>query len=440
MFPLYTSTVRGDDRAGDVLRLDPEQLLQLPPLHTLLRGGKRSGTKRVPVTLAARATAIGTLELFCVASEGNNRWRLEFNIRDLVKEAPARKEHADEDERTVTDVWLEPQVQHAARLIRLVYSGKADPDNPPTPADLALTPRDLTKALETALDAPRHEWPTGLCRRLWEYLAVVADDRRRTPAHLSRWYNLAGYCLRPGFGDALDKFRIEQLWKMMVAPPRADAGQRSSAPRVLESGADVWILWRRVAGGLSPSLQQALYDRLRPVLLPTKGKAGVKPNANELAEMWRAATSFERLDVKHKEALGNALLKSLRRSPVPTYAFWALTRLGARSLIYGPLNAVVHPQVVVTWLDAVVGFEPGNQSEVMAWAFCLAQLARLTGQRALDVDDSRRKSVLTALRGQEIPRHWVRMVEEVSELEHDEQGQMLGDSLPIGLRLLKSEE
>ena len=53
-FPLYTSTVRGNDAAGDVLQVAPEQLLQLPPLHTILRGGKRSGTKSVPVTLAAR--------------------------------------------------------------------------------------------------------------------------------------------------------------------------------------------------------------------------------------------------------------------------------------------------------------------------------------------------------------------------------------------------
>ena len=55
LFPLYTSTVRGDDKAGDVLTVAPEQLLQLPPLHTVLRGGKRSGTKHVPVTLAARS-------------------------------------------------------------------------------------------------------------------------------------------------------------------------------------------------------------------------------------------------------------------------------------------------------------------------------------------------------------------------------------------------
>jgi len=35
--------------------------------HLILRGGKRSGTKSVPVTLAARCTEIGTLELWCLS-------------------------------------------------------------------------------------------------------------------------------------------------------------------------------------------------------------------------------------------------------------------------------------------------------------------------------------------------------------------------------------
>jgi hypothetical protein len=428
-FPLYTSTVRGDDKPGDVLTLAPEQLLQLPPLHTVLRGGKRSGAKHVPVTLAARATAIGTLELFCVAKDGGNRWRLEFNVRELVNPPP--KDAADGEPGAsapggpagVTDVWPEPLVQAAAGLIRGCFGGAAD----------APAPRDLTKALEAALEAPRHEWPTGLCRRLWEFLMEAADGRTRSPAHFARWSNLVGYCLRPGFGDPMDKFRIEQLWKLMTAPPRPGAA------RPPEGGADYWILWRRVAGGLGLTLQRSLSDRLRPALLPGKGKA-VKPNPNELAEMWRAAAGLERLDPKQKEALGDALVKQLKRSPTPTYGFWSLTRLGARALLYGPLNAVVHPQTAERWLDAVVGFEPGNTSERLSWAFCLSQLARRTGQRALDVDDSRRRAVLAALRDQEVPGHWVKMVEEVSELEQEEQGQMLGDSLPIGLRLLKPEE
>jgi molecular chaperone DnaK (HSP70) len=440
-FPLYTSTVRSDDRAGDLLTVAPEQLLRMPPLHTVLRGGKRSGTKRVPVTLAARSTAIGTLELFCVARDGDNRWRLEFNVRDLVQETPKRADEDGEAEQTLTDVWPESQVQEAGQRIRIVYTGSRR-DAPAEPGDSELTPQELTKSLEAVLDAPRHGWPTGLCRRLWEFLSEVADERRRSPSHLSRWYNLAGYCLRPGFGDPLDKFRIEQLWKMMAAPPRADAGKgaRGAAPRVAETGADAWIMWRRVAGGLHSSLQQALYDRLRPVLLPAKGKVMARPGANELAEMWRAAASFERLDVKNKEALGAALLKPLRRSPVPTYGFWALTRLGARALIYGPLNAVVHHQVVEKWLETILPFEPGNQSERLAWAFCLSQLARRTGQRALDIEDSHRQNVLSVLRGQSIPDHWRRMVEEVSEMEQEEQGQMLGDSLPIGLRLVQPQE
>src|SRR5207244_3349301 len=168
LFPLYTSTVRSDDEAGSLLQVQPDQLLRMPPLHTVLRGGKRSGTRHVPVTLAARSTEIGTLELWCVAKEGGNRWRLEFNVRDIVKDD--------------------------------------------------------------------------------------AEQRRRSPAHLSRWYHLVGYSLRPGFGDPLDKFRVEQLWKLVQTPRRSEPGQPGQ--RISEGGADYWIMWRRVAGGLNASLQQ----------------------------------------------------------------------------------------------------------------------------------------------------------------------------------------
>lgn len=425
-FPLYTSTVRGDDLAGYVLQVQPDQLLQLPPLHTILRGGKRSGTKNIPVTLAARCTEIGTLELWCVAKEGSNRWKLEFNVRDIVKDDGGETADKRGAEAGLTDVFPESQVQEAGRLIRAVY------------AEGSAAPQDLTKSLESALESPRHDWPTGLCRRLWELLAEVAEQRRRSPAHLTRWYHLVGYCLRPGFGDALDKFRVEQLWKLINAPVRAEPGK--TTPRLPEGGADFWIMWRRVAGGLNASLQSTLFTRLRPVLLPAKGKQVAKPGANEVAEMWRAAASLERLDVKQKEQLGDALVKPLRKSPAPTYGFWAMTRLGARVLLYGPLNGVVHHQVAERWLDSLLTFQPGHESEQTSWAFCLAQLARRSGQRALDVDDGHRHKVLKVLRDLSVSPHWVRMVEEVSELEGEEQSQMFGESLPIGLRLIGSEE
>jgi len=422
LFPLYTSTVRGEDKPGDLLAVSPDQLLQLPPLHTILRGGKRAGAKRVPVTLAARCTEIGTLELSCVGKEAGNRWKLEFNVREIVKEAtPADAEAARSE--GVKDVWPEDQIQAAADVLRMIYQ-TATAETPPV--------AESYKLLEVALDASRSDWPTGLCRRLWETLEEVAGDRARTLQHLQRWYHLAGFCLRPGFGDSLDRYRIEQLWKLIASPFKAGgvvaAGQG-------EGGADYWIMWRRLAGGLNQSYQQSLFNRLRPILLPGKGKQVVKPGANELAEMWRAAAAMERLDAKTKATLGDALLRQVARTPVPTYAFWALTRLGARVLFYGPMNTIVHPQVVEGWLDQIVSFTPGNDSERKAWAFCLAQLARQSGQRALDLDESHQQSVLTVLRSLSIPASWVKMVEEVVEMEGAERSQMFGDSLPIGLRL-----
>ncbi len=420
MFPLFSSTVRGMDKPGEVLELAPKQLAQLPPLHTVLRGGKRSGgAKSVPVTLAARCTEIGTLELFCVAKDGNNRWRLEFNVRDIVHD---NEGDDDKPTKTVADVWPEELVQQAAKHIRGTYRNEPD----------AVPATQLTKALEVALESSRDKWPTALCRRMWDFLSEVSEFRKQSPAHLSRWYNLVGFCLRPGFGDPMDRFRVDQLWKMVNAPPKS-AKTNLTQP---EGGADHWIMWRRVAGGLNTALQNQLASRLRPVLL---GKAS-KPGANELTEMWRAAASLERIDVKQKELLGQAALKLCRRSPTPVHGFFALTRLGARVLLYGPLNGVVHPQVVQQWIDEILAFEPGHDSERIAWAFCLAQLARCSGQRAIDIDDSHRRSVLTVLRGTSTPPHWTRMVEEVVELDSSEQDQMFGEALPIGLRLARSEE
>src|SRR5439155_20229383 len=127
LFPLYTSTVR-DDTPGQVLAVAPGQLLQLPPLTTVLRGGKRSGggPKQVPVTLAARTTAVGTLELYCVATAGGNRWRLEFNTREIV--AP-QDESNDETGPASGAVEVVPEhlVQTAAELVRGTFGPADDP-------------------------------------------------------------------------------------------------------------------------------------------------------------------------------------------------------------------------------------------------------------------------------------------------------------------------
>jgi len=79
---------------------------------------------------------------------------------------------------------------------------------------------------------------------------------------------------------------------------------------------------------------------------------------------------------------------------------------------------------------------PATKARRADWAFCVAQLARRTGQRALDIDDGRRTAVLAVLKGLNIPPAWRKMVEEVVAPEGADQAQLFGESLPIGLRIL----
>jgi molecular chaperone DnaK (HSP70) len=415
LFPLFTSTVRGGDQAGELLSLKPEQLRPLPPLHTILRGGKRAGAKRVPVTLAAKCTEIGTLELACVSNEGN-RWTLEFNVRELMQ---TPDDDTPNDGPRIVDVFPEERV-HAARMA-IDEAFAADGD----------AIRDLAKTLETKLELGRTDWPTSLCRRVVDAAMAVAESRGRSPQHLGRWYHLIGYGLRPGFGDPLDKYRIDTLWKTIAA------GAATTATKPIpEGGADYWIMWRRLAGGLNLGLQQQLFSRLRPVLLPVKGKAFSRPHPNEYAEMWRAAAALERLDVKVKQSLAEPLLKAVAKPPVPTYAYWSLTRLGARVPLTGPLNAIVNPGVVEPWIETLIANRPTAESDRIAWAFCLVQLARPSGVRAVDVSETIRDRVTAALESLTIPDAWRTMLAEVTVATGDEQSRLFGESLPIGLRLM----
>jgi len=80
-FRFFGSSVRRDDGPGAVVEAWSEgELEELPRLETTLTGsGEQGGT--VPVRLEAQVTEVGTLALWCVARDGGQRWKLEFNVR-----------------------------------------------------------------------------------------------------------------------------------------------------------------------------------------------------------------------------------------------------------------------------------------------------------------------------------------------------------------------
>ncbi|MCS7167791.1 MAG: Hsp70 family protein [Gemmatales bacterium] len=453
-FPLFASAVRPQDQPGQLLQVQRGQLQSLPMLTTVLKGGKRSGVREIPVTVTAKLTEIGTLELGLASRLSEQRWKLEFPLRHSPSEnvgAPASEADGAETSPSsaFSETWPEEIVQAAGSAILAAFESN----------DLEAV-RQLPKRLEEVLKLSRDEWPLSLCRQLWPFLAQCAAQRSRSPTHLTRWYHLVGFCLRPGFGEALDAHRVEQLWKLLAVPGKSSG---ATSPRAGEGGPEYWIMWRRVAGGLNAALQQALFDRLRPFLLPVKGKSPpYRPNAHEWAEMWRTAASLERLPLSTKQQLGEALLRQVKRRPIPPYAFWALARLGSRQPLYGPWNCVAPAEIVTVWLqqllqlEAVVNDavavspiqadtpEPSPPTaeggavpsqEVRDWLFCLAQLARRTGLRNLDVQEDLRHNVVSCLQKYAAPSELIQAVQEGGWRAEQEAGRFFGEKLPLGLRL-----
>jgi len=79
-FRMFGSSTREGDALGAELERANGDLEELAPLVTTLPWPAHEGTI-VPVRLHVHLTEIGTLELWCVARDGERRWKLEFGVR-----------------------------------------------------------------------------------------------------------------------------------------------------------------------------------------------------------------------------------------------------------------------------------------------------------------------------------------------------------------------
>jgi hypothetical protein len=268
-------------------------------------------------------------------------------------------------------------------------------------------------------------------RALFDALAEVAAERKKSADHEQRWLNLAGFLMRPGTGAPLDAWRARVMWGVF--------NENLAFPKQEPNRLAWWITWRRIAGGLANGQQEQIYDRVAQLLLPSakqaKKLAEAKPSKQELAEMWRAVASMERLQIGTKAKLGDELLARMdtRKGREESVYLWALSRLGARVPLYGPLNAVVPPAQVVQWLQPILTWDWPEPEKA---AFPLAQLARRTGDRTRDLDDATRAKLADQLRLLPGGDRAVVLVEQVVALEAREERVALGDTLPAGLRMV----
>jgi hypothetical protein len=416
-FPLFVSSTRLTDKPGELVPVDRERMTPLPPIRTVLQTRRRSD-RSIQVHLHARLTEIGTLDLWCSEVGGRGSWRLQFDIRSATQTDVAAHTGAAEREGFVDEATWE--------ATRALIDATFGPDGQDRPDG-------LVKRLAAATGMSRNQWPSSLCRRMWEALMDCEPGRRRSASHETRWLNLLGFGLRPGYGLAVDDWRVAETWKTLQ-------GKFAHGAATVRS--EGWILWRRIAGGLAAGQQQAVAEpllgpmrNLHRQLTTGKGRGGDYTfSVSDTAEVWRLLGSLELLPLTLKLELGQMLLDLLpkrKMEPVRPAMIWAVGRVAAREPLYGPLNAVVPPDTAAEWAARLTEQCPG---EPASWLSAM-QMARLTGDRYRDLAPQPREAVLDWMQREQAPSHFVELVRHGGRLDADEEGQVFGESLPKGLRL-----
>ena len=406
-FKLLSATAGKRYRAGELVELDDSNFEDLPPVTTVLAGDD----SEVAVQIAATLSEIGTLALACI--EENNpsqRWNLEFQLRDQSKTQQLA------DSKTV-----HPRFADAQALIEQYFGDRSSQIDPKGVKTLR---SDLERIL-----GKRDNWDLALLRGLFTVLLDGAKRRRRSADHERLWLNLIGFCLRPGFGDPLDDWRIDQLWPLYA--------QGIQYTKEAQNWAEWWTLWRRVAGGLDAKAQTTIAADLEPYLLPPGQQQKIKgPKKQGYDDMVRLVSALEHLQAVRKAEIGDWLLERLGHKSESAQTWGALGRIGSRVPFHGSAHQVVATETATHWLESILQLD---WRKVQPAAFAATLLARLSGDRARDLDAKLLDQTIHKLRSIKAPESWVHMISEVRELDEADTKRFFGEALPAGLKLLSTQ-
>ena len=423
-FHLASSAADTNYQAGQITDSAGEDFIRLPPIATVVPMPAGSTRREMHVQLISTMTEVGTLEIHCVSEEDPaQRWRLEFQLRGENSDFLA----STLGPAVVSMVAaLPPRFADAIQCIEQIFGDRA-------PAGENANMRKEVQRLRSQLEhllGKRENWEMPLLRALFDALLKRARRRRRSAEHERLWLNLTGFCLRPGFGDALDPWRIEQLCEVVAAGIAYDSES--------QNWSEWWTLWRRIAGGLPADVQEKLLVELGHALeataTATKSRSRLlKAIGGSYDHMLRLFAALERVPVEHKVEVGDWLLDTLCTTNAKGPGWWALGRIGARQPLFGSAHQVVPPEVAGRWLEALLALD---WKKVEPAAFAATQIARLTGDRARDLPDGQRQSVLARLRAINASAQWISQVSTVVELDKADEQRAFGESLPTGLRLV----
>jgi hypothetical protein len=283
-----------------------------------------------------------------------------------------------------------------------------------------ITATRLLKKLEQILGMAKSEWNAGLVRSLWPALDSCMAQRKTSADHEETWLILAGFFLRPGFGAAADDLRIDSLWRLH------DHGLYFLGKR---SKCQEYILWRRVAGGLSQRRQEQ-------ILAPELDK--IRTRKKVLPELIRLAGSLERLPDETKTELANLFIDTAsdlareKKHCAPYLA--ALGHILNRAPLYAGPETVVSPDLVERAYETFRPFDWGAP-ELAEMPTLFLRAARVVGNRSFDLPKALRHRIAAKLENVGVAPQKTGKLKEFVPIGGSERISLHDESLPPGLIL-----
>lgn len=424
-FPMLVSTTRLLDRPGDIIDIDPNQMVPTAPIQTVLELPRKNLQRVLPVIIESELSEIGTLAIqlrvdprYLGIADGDSEqgsappptaWRLECDARGEATGVRNKLQKA-----------VDVETLQKASLGAIKVFG----------SDSQIPPREAWDALTAEIGQNRRGWEPGVLREVWRILMENNAYRNRSPEHETRWLNILGWSLRPGFGVAADSWRVQATWR---------AVHNKLVHRNTGVQSEAIVLWRRIAGGFTSGQQTALYQDVWSKLKPTLVGGGGLPLGNNVAmELLRLLGSLELLSTQNKESLLEPLVSALskkRLEPLAPAILWTLGRLGTRVPLYGGWDQLVRAEKLEGILRKLLHASVvRSESLRLAYSLCLMQCAQRTGDRRRDLSSAMRLQILGEMQSLLMPeKHWQR-VAEVSSGDQDLEA-IVGESLPLGFSL-----
>ncbi|MBR7888584.1 hsp70 family protein [Marinomonas sp. A79] len=407
-FPLY--------RSDDHLECDIGSVRSEAGLHyisTLMTELDAShDVQDMSVRLTAQMTEVGVLQVNLLADNQRDEWRLDFSTQPST-DASRDNTGSGNDQAGLLHSNMGSAEEHLAKC----FSNAGQKQFP-----------ELVKSLKQDLDqllGNRDDWNLATSRRLVDKLLSVKSGRTKSAQHERQWLQLMGYCLRPGFGSPEDPARVQQVMNAIKAGTQFD-----NAP----VWGQYWTLFRRIAGGLSVDQQNHFYKQFSQYYSPSGQRSRDKMKAlttKSSDDLIRLVGALESLSAQDKATTIDWLLKRLKKSSEPDTAWWTVGRIASRHLLSGDQTQRISEDQLFGILEFVLKEDWKKRKQAGLAAVLMSQMS--VGES--DKLSGYRKKVANKLKKDKCPAQWLERLESQVEINNDELNALVGESLPIGLRL-----